>query len=71
MEEAIENARRNGAKEYKESSLGRQLLEEQIERGMRSYREAILEELPGIGLSQVDKRFPNIFKERGRRGPMR
>lgn len=31
------------------------------EEGMRAYKKAVLEELPGTDLSKVDKRFPDVF----------
>lgn len=44
MAEAIESAKLRGADEYLESAEGKLLLEEQVERGVRAYRKAVLED---------------------------
>lgn len=39
-----------------------QRVEKEKEEGIRDYRKAVLEALPGADLSEVDKKFPDIFK---------
>lgn len=60
----MENAKLLGADEYLGTKEGVLMLEEKVDEGVRAYREAVLQELPGTDLSKVDKRlFPGAFQE--------